>query len=166
MSKRNIRPQYYPHLGSISTGTLNPDDLVPIFLDHCDMVRLTRDERKTVREIRKRDDQEYDCHCGSLSPGRCSCQEQWQEDRAEDLAALYDILDSHAKPYTYFGSIDGDGADIGFWISMDSLNEAIREGKQVGKGEYVIDDGAYRVQINDRGNITLFHGGREVWGAV
>ena len=44
---------WYGSIGSVSTATMRPEDLIPAFLWECNQLRLTRDERATVRQIER-----------------------------------------------------------------------------------------------------------------
>lgn len=94
----------YP-IGSISEGTMRPEDLIPEFLSE---LRYRMRERRIkghaalYREIDKRSDAE-------------GYYETEEADR--DLEALFDALGEYAGPYFYFGAHPGDGADYGFWLS-------------------------------------------------
>lgn len=105
-------------IGEISNGTLNPEDLIPSYLWELERLRLNREERAFVRKIRKASEQEgyYD---GNGEDGSA--------DLVEDLATLSDIMDNHVPPYAYFGSIEGDGACIGVWPALDSLQRNIED---------------------------------------
>ncbi len=92
-------------LGSISTGTLRPEDLLPAFVSTLE----------------------------SLSP-LCRCLgdayhilEYGTDDESETQELLVDLyyeLNNLCPPFVYFGTLEGDGADFGFWPDMDRLNEA------------------------------------------
>ena len=165
-------------LGEISSGTLNPKDLVPSYLWELKRLRLTKPERKAVEDVERASEAEgyYD---GNGEDGSA--------DPVEDMVALGDILDAHTPPFAYFGSIEGDGACIGVWPSHESIDDAISEGEilrvsdrgwKCGDEEndtqynhcHKIPEGLgwrYRLVINDHGNMTLYtRNGREVWGVV
>ena len=80
--------------GTVSDGTLRPEDLVPVFAD--EYVRLGGNAGK-VRSFYKHV-KEY--HMDNL---------QW------DLEELFDLLNGLAPEGYYFGAHEGDGADFGFW---------------------------------------------------
>lgn len=152
----------YGSIGSISTGTLRTQDLLPAFLDECESLRLSRDERNAVRQIRKTTNR--------IINGRYGDEDAyWQEIASLHVDKLQDILNNHALPYFYFGSHPGDGADFGFWLS-DCLAQDF-DGLRVSDLSEIPHDFAGEVlHVNDHGNMTLysaFHGRlREVWSIV
>ena len=91
-------------IGTISHGTLRTQDLIPAFyaeLKRLDPARAADWARKTL-----------------LTP------DNWEDSKsaiwdtsytAEDLDALYDLLNECAPDGVYFGAIEGDGSDFGFW---------------------------------------------------
>lgn len=86
------------------------------------------------------------------------------ENRAESLLdSAFEILDSLAPAYTYFGSHDGDGACFGFWPAWDSIEELPR----VESGEEARDNGEDSMFVNDHGNVTIFAAdGSVIWDCV
>ena len=147
----------------ISEATLRPEDLTPAYLDVLEGLRLSRDERKTVRDVRVAGGREgyYDGNIGDADP-------------AEDLVALADIIDAHCAPYCYFGAHEGDGALIGVWADLETLERDIDEEgwretepePRHGWSRRVSPDGRMVRVVSDHGNVTLYYRGREVWGVV
>lgn len=99
----------YP-IGSVSSGTMQPEDLIPTFLETLgDLARTPlaiRSQRKRhlelIRYIQRRvNRKDY----------------YTTEESGYDLEELTDVLNEYAAPYFYFGSHPGDGADYGFWLS-------------------------------------------------
>lgn len=93
------------NIGSISSGTMRPEDLIPAFLyalEHQD--KRTRAHYNLCRSINARIGN--DDYYGS-------------EDSDFDLEALCDALDSYAPEGFYFGSHPGNGSDYGFWLSEE-----------------------------------------------
>lgn len=97
----------YASFGSVSSGTMRPEDLIPCFVDTLDS--LLRDQprsfkrgkyRKLIREADAMKDYGDDSYQGLLDE-------------------LFDALNEFAPPYAYFGAHPGDGADYGFWLSED-----------------------------------------------
>jgi hypothetical protein len=145
--------------GSISTGTLLPDDLIPTFADELRRLRgaLPRAIQRDIRGLVGMDE-----HDKSSA-------------ESEILEALQYALDEYAPAYGYFGAHSGDGADFGFWLH-DDWQELARE-----DGVLFLSDlsevppthcgRSYVCVVNDHGNATLYRltrkgEAREVWGVV
>lgn len=143
-------------LGSVSSGTHRPEDLIPAFND-------------ALREI----------------TGGCPLVTETDEyiesddfagGHFRDACEVMDDLDRHlseyAPPFCYFGAHDGDGADFGFWVSHDSVDEARRDGELASGDELPekAEEGDLFLHVSDHGNMELFvrHGGdwESVWSVV
>lgn len=172
-------------LGTVSHGTMRPEDLIPAFLDVCDDLRLSKADRKTVQEISKR------VEAGTVETvgGSAGTVDYYDGEATEDLSSLFDLLGNYAPPFCYFGAIEGDGSDYGFWTDLESLEHAVDEGEVLKessngmKTTYEIAGGfwteadwerehpalkyTYRMVVSDHGNVTLYHrNGKEIWGVV
>lgn len=148
--------------GSISSGTLREEDLIPAFVD------ALRDLRGALpRAIA----QHY-ASWHSLVHG--SATTRGDADAAALCDELQDALQEYAPDYGYFGAHPGDGADFGFWLSEDWQQQARNDGvKFVSDLSEVPDSFRGRVcVVNDHGNATLYatRAGvgtlREVWSVV
>ena len=157
-------------LGSISTSTLRMEDLLPTLLDELSALRLTRAERATVRDIRKRMDaaEQVEPEVGEREP-----LDYFETDDAEDdYETLCDIANDHTPDYCYFGSHEDDGADIGVWPVEDLFLSGNRDGGYDGHIGHTRDQRTYpyALEVNDHGNATLYRrAGRrwiEVWSIV
>lgn len=172
----NKRKIDYP-IGSISHGTMRPEDLIPTFLANLfynskvrrpkfshtigDVPAKTRKAHtKLALDIENRmnntDDHEY---FGSGSNGYAD----------EDLETLFDALQEYAGPYFYFGAHPGDGSDYGYWLSesfdddFDGLKVSdLSEVPSFYRGEVLL--------VNDHGNVSLYVKSarkfREIWSVV
>lgn len=153
----------YGGIGSVSSGTLRSQDLIPSFLWQCERLHLTREERNAVRKIRAR--------VNKVSNGKFGESDAYWTDEVSqwDLDDLSGILDAHSLPYFYFGANEGDGADLGWWLSnhfqdsFDGLQVCdLSEVPSGHTGEVLL--------VNDHGNLTLYVYSRgrrsEVWGVV
>lgn len=136
------------NVGSVSHGTMRPEDLIPCFLWELEHQKpLRREHRKLAREIRSHMDSEdyYE-----------------SEESTWDLESLFEALGEYAPKYFYFGSHPGDGSDFGYWLAEEWE-------------DYLLEDGGIRVNdvsdipsdhvgdvavVNDHGNITLYRRGR------
>jgi hypothetical protein len=135
---------------------MREEDLIPAFISELESMRpFRRNDRAKVREI-KRAMRKADYF--------------QSEDASYDLnETLFDLLNSYALPYFYFGAHPGDGADYGFWLS-DSFQDDfeglkvsdLSEVPQAYSGEVLL--------VNDHGNMTLYSysrgKSREIWGIV
>lgn len=157
-------------IGSISTGTLRMEDLIPALLWELERIRLSRPHRRGVQSIRKASDVD-----GYFESTEHDCMEDYQE--------LCDIAECYVPDYCYFGAHEGDGADVGVWptIPEDDDYNVYRSSYQPGESAIqdrdvntVDTDGRRRythyLHVNDHGNATLYRraGNRwvEVWSVV
>ena len=151
-------------LGSISHGTLRTEDLLPAFayalgaLAHNSISNTSVFKSEAMAEIwqgaidiiNTPDDIHLDIH--------------------EVIDELQDALQEYCPTFVYFGTLEGDGADFGFWPDRDALDEALtrhdvpdpdRDGCQV------LEDDGVIVQISDHGNVTVMDLERHViWSVV
>jgi hypothetical protein len=140
-------------LGSVSTGTLRTEDLLPAVLTALDprWIHLSRGERATVQRI----DREYRAVGGD------------DDDADDDLQDLYDIADNHCPDYCTFGSHPGDGADIGVWPIEDLFDDDHPGGFDgyIGRGETAPIDPelTHWIQVSDHGNATLYRRAGSRW---
>ncbi len=93
----------YGELGSVSSGTMRPEDLIATF-------GATLWELDNAHAALPADDWE-------------ERPEEWDD----VVEGLFDALDAFAPPYCYFGSHEGDGADYGFWVSWESIDDAVAD---------------------------------------
>ena len=155
----------YGNVGSISSGTMRTEDLIPDFLwelKRLAMANKNQSHLDLVAEIQSRID---------AGENDENDNPYWDSDDASyDLNdSLFDALNEYALPYFYFGSHPGDGSDYGFWLS-DEL-EFEFEGLKVEDTSEVPDDYKGEVlYVNDHGNMTLFSANKgeltEIWGIV
>lgn len=152
----------YASIGSVSTGTLRTEDLLEAFSDE---LRLLVRQNKGKR--------------GLDLPGKRSLlkavdrfleRENDDSDERRDstdcfLLDVMEALETFAAPYCYFGALEGDGADFGFWPSPDYSED-------MPKFDSVPDD--FRgdcLIVSDHGNVTCGHVGpkgkfTEYWAVV
>lgn len=150
----------YASIGSISSGTMRAEDLIPEFAWNLDyyLKRQPRsfprkEHRALIREANKITD--FD-----------------SEESGYVLEELFDALNEYAPPYFYFGAHEGDGSDYGFWLNPHSFNEKDWEGLKVEDTSEVPK--GYRgevLHVNDHGNMTLYYCNargklKEIWGIV
>lgn len=116
-AKRRVRPRWLP-TGSISSGTLRAEDVVPDLLHAAEhWVSMSRADRNRVRRIGA------EVSAAMNSVWDADTYEQEQEHAIETLSEawsdLEDILTMYAPPGHYVGAHPGDGADIGVWASEE-----------------------------------------------
>lgn len=113
----NRKPQ--PEIGTVSWGTMRPQDLIPSFLD----VLHAHASKETCRRIHRT----YADVFRSIGQLAIYHRDPWEvfietsatheETAGFLLSDLFDALEETAPEGCYFGAIDGDGADYGFWPS-------------------------------------------------
>ena len=148
-------------LGSISTGTLRTEDLLPAFaytlgaLAHNPISNTSVFKSEAMAEIwqgaidiiNTPDDIHLDIH--------------------EVIDELQDALQEYCPPFVYFGTLEGDGADFGFWPDRDSIEEIMPLDRTVGEGDDEITIDGVIVQVSDHGNVTVMDLERHViWSVV
>lgn len=141
----------YGEIGSISHGTMNPEDLIPDFIWE---LRNLGHRSKTLSEIERR------------SNGKKYYESEIVND---DLDTLFDMLDEHSPDYFYFGASMGDGSDYGFWLS-ESAEEDFDGLKVEDTSEIPSDYVGQVLHYNDHGNLTLYYKSarklKEIWAVV
>lgn len=143
------------HIGSVSTGTLRAEDLIPAFADVLSEI-APAEYHKLAQSYATGNDEEY-----------CS-----EEDESDMVDELEQSLSDRAPDFCYFGAHPGDGADFGFWICWDSIENAAHDGSlvKVDAGDEwpaLASDVDYVLEVNDHGNSTLYtRERREVWSVV
>jgi hypothetical protein len=145
--------KHYP-IGSISSGTLRTEDLIPAFVSELEY--LTGHSTSLTRQIKRAMKEE-----GYFDSEEAS----W--DLNEDL---FGALQEFAAPYFYFGAHPGDGEYLGFWLSEEW--EETFDGLKVGDLAEVPKDYAGEIMlVSDHGNLTLYYKTRtqqpkEIWSIV
>ena len=154
-------------LGSISTGTLRTEDLIPAFT--YTMGELTHDPVSNTSKYPT----EAMAKLWDEAIHLIGTDQWWTidpEDSGVDdlLNDLTDALDELCPPFVYFGTLEGDGADFGFWPDMDSLNEAMQTmGVASESDEEILKEDNVIVQVSDHGNVTVMDMERNViWSAA
>ncbi len=129
-------------VGSISSGTLRLQDLLGSFAT--ELRYLSPDVRAHAETLEA---------VAAFETAADHYPELWDTETASDIVnCLQDYLQELAPPYCYFGTSEGDGADFGFWPSMESINELPRIQNVEGE-DIPAEDHAY---VNDHGNVTVY----------
>jgi hypothetical protein len=150
----------YASLGSISEGTVLPEELIPAFADElARLARLARCyslHRKLIKEARALD----------------SATDDESELHSELLTELSEALGTFAPPYAYFGAHHVDGEDFGFWL-CESFDTDMSEDGVLRVTDLSAVPRAYTGEvalISDHGNCTLFSSTRGrrrlIWAVV
>lgn len=143
-------------IGSVSSGTMREEDLIPCFLDTIEYFSKSkaRSLRKELKEIEaiESEDEKLDAMAYFLNE------------------TLFDTLNDYAPPYFYFGAHPGDGADYGFWLS-ESASEDFDGLRVSDLSEVPAGYSGEILHVNDHGNTSLYHKparGRmvEIWSIV
>lgn len=167
----------YATLGTVIHATCNSEHLIPAFAGELESLYRkqskrwkrgnTRRIKKLLKECREFIEKEYD-----------PANEDYAETSGELIQELSSELEYFAPEYVTFGTLEGDGAEFGFWPDIESLKEGIREGEILAqddskRGESVTPPKGYTglyAHISDHGNISLYRytRGKEryLWGAV
>lgn len=108
-------------VGSISHGTMRPQDLIPAFSDFLSEFGTEEQEQAIIR---KYSDYALDENYGltpreileHLATDCVDDDELWDSETAHAyLEDLFDALNELAPEGYYFGAHPGDGSDYGFW---------------------------------------------------
>ena len=134
----------YASLGSISTGTLRTEDLLDSFADELEY-HVTRNAELPLVERE---------HLTKLVWDAREVTDFDSEEAADLSRELWDALGQFAPPYCYFGSIEGDGADFGFWFCGPGSIEDLP--RVSGPNEVEKHLGEECVFVNDHGNVTIY----------
>lgn len=131
MARRYIRHE--PTMGSISSGTMRTEGLLPAFADELEWLR-PRGYGKLLREAETVDLESEDAD-GVL----------------EDLVCALEEL---APPFLYFGAHYGDGGCYGWWPDMDAIEEL----PQFDDTDGAREEGFYGEfkTVTDHGNVTVW----------
>lgn len=135
-------------IGSISHGTLRPEDLYETFLD-CALRLADEKQADDPTFLERVKDIESFVYDG--------------EELLEVITELEDILNEMALPYTYFGAHEGDGSDFGFWPSWGELDDLPR--LEDFPNTLPADDDF--MMVNDHGNVSVYGAdGKLIWDCV
>jgi hypothetical protein len=156
-----MRNNYRKNIGSVSSGTMRPEDLLPCLMSELDSIRpLQKAHRKLLREIRERMDAAELLGLNYF---------ELEDHAREDIEELETALQDYCLPYFYFGAHPGDGADFGYWLS-EGFTEDFEGLKVSDTSEIPTGYTGEVLHVNDHGNCTLYVCSRgkrrEAWGIV
>lgn len=161
----------YGDIGTISHATLRNEDLLEAFSDELerlgklDAVEQNSPENAGVNGTFPGFAQWLDAqnHRDKLIEDARTIDPD-HEDATELVLELMDALNEYAPPYCYFGAIEGDGSDFGFWPCMESVEELPKLSDPCEVSKYAGEDCAF---VNDHGNVTVYDGsGKVIWNIV
>jgi hypothetical protein len=149
-------------LGSISTGTLRTEDLRHAFANTLEALEVgmpptPAGEPRWLNLVEEaRDDKFY--------------ADQDDQSVIDDLS---DALNKFCPPFVYFGTLEGDGADFGFWVEQNAIDDFVSEAIEADLitvtntgDEYA--NGTYIVHLaHDTENVTVMDMERNaIWSAA
>jgi len=154
----------YANFGSVSSGTMNTQDLLSALSSELEYQlgrQSRRFPRRALRSLIRSAERTLNDAADSDSDSACS------DDTVQEL---FDALEQFAPPYAYFGAVEGDGANYGYWLSSNMAIDF--DGLKVSDTSEV--PSGYRgevLHVNDHGNMTLYVVGshdklREIWAIV
>jgi hypothetical protein len=125
-------------LGSVSTGTLRTQDLLPAFAATLDSLHA---------------------HAHQFTLEASMVLESNQDGYPEILLThLTDALQEACPPFVFFGAHPDDGADFGFWPDWEALEECEHDGE----GEHICRSNSVIIKVDNRGNVTVMDMDRNV----
>ena len=149
-------------IGSISTGTLRSEDLLETFADELERLApmLSTPTRMALAVARGFGTMQLIADarkcCDKLNGDIYEVNESDEIAASEIVNTLSDTLGEFAPPYCYFGTLEGDGADFGFWPDIDSLEENTNDPEDVLKVSDLSEVPNHVMLVNDHGNATLY----------
>jgi hypothetical protein len=133
-------------LGSISSGTLRNQDLIPAMYS-------TLKQLGELNRLPSQDAFKYAEYYNEDSM-------YWATNFAlEDFDTLAYALNDCCPAYVVFGANEGDGADFGFWPDIDRINEDIANAEYHNGDDILLLEEMVLVTVNDHGNVTV----RDIW---
>jgi hypothetical protein len=164
---RETQVTHYPAIGTVSSGTLLTSDLLEAFSWELDQL-----VQRNMSAISSEDRSRYMALVAEAAAASDRDDVDDDDDAAELINDLQDALQEFAPDYVYFGAHPGDGADFGFWVIDDLVQQARDDGTLVVDDTSQIPDD-YRglaLHVNDHGNCTLYAidlaGSHELWSCV
>ena len=104
-----------PELGSVSTATMRPEDLIPAF---CDILKQYAPDAGGNADLLA-DADNWMAGAVEDAGGIFNGEESREDHAAEIVDALFDALNEIAPEGAYFGAHPGDGSDYGYWMGED-----------------------------------------------
>ena len=118
-------------LGTISTGTLRTQDLLPTFVNTLLGIDNANDGQTHGYQFTYQNawDSDYDAdsYWNSSYP-------------TEDLEIVSNLLVDLCPPFVYFGTLEGDGSDFGFWVDHGEVLEVMLTAEENEEGDAWLTD--------------------------
>ena len=150
-------------IGSIISGTMRKEDLIPEFVSALRSLGCKSLELKAIESRLADNDALQDSDYSETADYYNSEESDW------DLESLFDMLQAYAPDYIYFGAHPGDGSDYGFWVS-DILEDDFDGLKVSDTSEIPPKYRGHVLHVNDHGNCTLYVKSarklKELWSCV
>ncbi len=152
----------YPPFGSVSTDTLDTEELVRAFTG---VLQDFEGARGPHRELI--------AEAGTYLDALVDDEGIEPPDGDELVQELQDALNEISPPYGYFGAHGGDGADFGWWPDHGGIAVMIHDGQAISVKDLADVPKGYTgdvFEVNDHGNMTYYTATRgrlrEVWSIV
>ena len=128
------------NIGTVINGTMIPKDIASAILS----LGVIQDSEASAAEDKFHDlELVADENCGG-------------GDEYEILHEVFEWLSlHHCPPYTYFGSHEADGSDIGCWPDFDMIDNDRRDG-DIADFDSLPHDGQTVIEVNDHGNVSVY----------
>ena len=162
-------------VGSISTGTLRPEDLLPTFAR--ELERHAPDHALVTAAYAVQAREEYpDCDDNDCACDQGSCDHRVIQGggASELINEIQEELQNYCPPFVTFGAHPGDGADFRYWPDMERIQETLTEATmghsltlpRNGEWEWTLEDDGVIIATTDHGNVTVMDLERNVLWAV
>jgi len=143
-------------IGSISHGTMRPEDIIPIFADELARLDKAKVYSELIKEAMNIDWDYIDWN-------------NYNDNIPFIVDSLSEALNSFTPPYCYFGAHPGDGSDYGFW-PLEDIQEDFDGLKVSDISEVPKKYNGEVLHINDHSNVTLYSCKKgklkEIWSFV
>jgi len=153
----------YANIGSISSGTLLPYDLIDAFAYGLEIL-VQQNAKEWCSDAGRSQKDSYMTLIGNAR--------ELSEDSDEIdyvLEELQDAMAAFAPPWVYFGAHPGDGADFGFWV-IEDIDVDFDGLKVDDTAEVPTGFSGEVLHVNDHGNMTLYVADKgkltEMWAIV
>lgn len=143
-------------IGTVSEGTLRSEDLLRAFAWELRYQAGRKPLWSSAHMLlaQQADNQAERIETDDVDEGDAQRASELVEECAE-------ALQNYAPAFSYFGTLEGDGADFGFWPDRDRIQAAIEESQGVEEsgaeaGTFINEDEGVRIVVSDHGNIEVY----------